>query len=77
MVQTHCAVAHRRPGEALLLLPLVDYHQAGAVPEGQLQPVGPLGPEDEDGAGERIPTQCEPFRPGQAVMGLTVMPSSA
>ena len=52
--QTHDAIAHLRPDELAALQPLVDQHQAGAVPDQDLEPVGPLRSEHEHGPAEGI-----------------------
>lgn len=52
--QLQGAVRDLRPAELPVLNPLRHQHDAGAVPEHQLHPVGALGPEHVHRAGERI-----------------------
>src|SRR5690606_37665258 len=68
VAQRHQAVPHCRPGEAVLLQPLVGHNETGAIPVEQLQPIRLLGAEHKDRAGERVLVQRVLHQRRQAVM---------
>lgn len=54
MVELHPVVADPRPAELRLLQPFRVEADPGSIPPDDLDPVGPLGPEDIERAVERI-----------------------
>src|SRR6516225_2823139 len=65
--QANHAVLHWRPDKPALLQALVEQAQTGPVPGQDLDPIRPLGPEHEEGAGERVLAQRLLHSCGQAV----------
>src|SRR4051794_3370930 len=70
-VQRHRAVAHRRPCEGAALQPLRDETQTGAIPDQQLQAVGPPRSKNENIARERIGREHLRHKRGQGIHTLT------
>lgn len=58
----HHAAAKPGPDELRALQPLMHQHQSGAIPDQNLDPIGPFGPEDDGGTtvGSRPSTSCSP-----------------
>src|SRR6266699_4468271 len=68
--EPHHPVAYRRPAELAVFQALRDEHDASAVPEDQLYPVGPLRAEHVDHAGERIGAHRLAHQRGQPLCSL-------
>src|SRR2546430_12652816 len=68
--EPHHPVAYRRPAELAVVQALRDENDAGAVPEDQLYPVGPLRAEHVDHAGERIGAHRLAHQRGQPLCSL-------
>src|SRR6056297_588757 len=70
VAERHEPVPDGRPGEAVLLQPLVSHHKAGAVPVEQLQRIRPLRAEHEDRPGEGLLAQFVLHQGRQPVVAL-------